>query len=102
MSHLNYVVDYKNIVFKKSVLTHVHGKPTMATLLTSRNEVRANAQSVTTTLGGGRNGHIGMILTPTDYALIPGMSIYDRPPQSTLVLPTGGAQYQITQLTPNT
>eukprot|EP00957_Ditylum_brightwellii_P169247 12881770-Ditylum_brightwellii.AAC.1 len=97
MSHLNHMVDYKNAIFEKPELTHTHDKPTMTTLLTLRNKVCENAQSVTTTLGGGRNSYLDMVMTPTDYALIPGMSIYDRPPQPTLVLPSGGTQYQITQ-----
>eukprot|EP00957_Ditylum_brightwellii_P148425 11299954-Ditylum_brightwellii.AAC.1 len=50
MNHLNYTVDYKNTVFEKPELTHIHGEPTMANLLTLRNELRANAQVVSTTL----------------------------------------------------
>eukprot|EP00957_Ditylum_brightwellii_P090423 6886047-Ditylum_brightwellii.AAC.2 len=96
MSHLNCVVDDKNTVFEKPELTHVHGEPSIATLLTLRNEVHVSVQSVTTTLGDGRNGHLGMVMPPTDYALIPGTSIYNRPPQLTLVLPAGGIQFQIT------
>eukprot|EP00957_Ditylum_brightwellii_P133375 10169003-Ditylum_brightwellii.AAC.1 len=69
----------------------------MATLHTLQNEVRANVHFVTTTLGGGRNGHLGMVMTPTDYALIPGTNIYDRPPQPTLVLPNTSTQHQIIQ-----
>eukprot|EP00957_Ditylum_brightwellii_P003493 264566-Ditylum_brightwellii.AAC.1 len=60
MNHLNYTVDYKNTAFEKSELTHVHGEPTMANLLTLRNELRANVQAVSTTLGGGRHGHLGL------------------------------------------
>ena len=80
MNHLNYTVDYKNTVFEKPELTHVHGEPTMANLLTLRNELRANAQAVSTTLGGGRHGHLGLVMSPQDYALIPNTTAYLRPP----------------------
>jgi len=39
-------------------------------LITVRNEVRANAQSVNCVLGGGANGHLGLILDPRQYATI--------------------------------
>eukprot|EP00957_Ditylum_brightwellii_P134175 10229920-Ditylum_brightwellii.AAC.1 len=97
MNHLNYNVDYKNTVFEKPELTHVHGEPTMANLLTLRNEIQANAQAVSTTLGGGRHGHLGLLMTPQDYALIPNTTAYIRPPQPLLILPQNGTQYQITQ-----
>eukprot|EP00957_Ditylum_brightwellii_P193394 14725607-Ditylum_brightwellii.AAC.1 len=96
MNHLNYTVDYKNIVFEKPELTHVHGELTMANLLTLRNELRANAQAVSTTLEGGRHGNLGLVMTPQDYALIPNTTAYIRPPQPPLILPQNGTQYQIT------
>eukprot|EP00957_Ditylum_brightwellii_P169065 12868123-Ditylum_brightwellii.AAC.1 len=78
-------------------LTHVHGKPTMANFLTLRNEIQANAQAVSTTLGGGRHGHLGLVMTPQDYVLIPNTTAYIQPPQPLLILPQNGTQYQITQ-----
>eukprot|EP00957_Ditylum_brightwellii_P175439 13355871-Ditylum_brightwellii.AAC.1 len=71
MNHFNYTVDYKNTVFEKPELTHVHGEPTMANFLTLRNKLQANSQAVSTTLGGERHGHLGLVMTPQDYALIP-------------------------------
>ena len=46
-------IDYKNNIFEIPELTKIHGEPSTATLLDLRNEIRCNAQSVTTTLGGG-------------------------------------------------
>eukprot|EP00957_Ditylum_brightwellii_P006040 457786-Ditylum_brightwellii.AAC.1 len=60
MSHLKYTVDYKNTVFEKPELTHVHDKPTMASLLTLCNEMCAHVQAVLTTLGGGGHCHLGL------------------------------------------
>eukprot|EP00957_Ditylum_brightwellii_P050758 3848707-Ditylum_brightwellii.AAC.1 len=59
----------------------------MANLLTLRNEFRANAQAVSTTLGGGTHGHLGLVMTLQDYALIPNTTVYIQPPQPLLILP---------------
>ena len=97
MNHLNYTMDYKNTIFEKPELAHVHGEPTMANLLTLRNELQANSQAVPTTLGGGRHNHLSLVMTPQDYALIPNTTAYIRPPQLLLILPQNRTQYQITQ-----
>eukprot|EP00957_Ditylum_brightwellii_P132371 10094191-Ditylum_brightwellii.AAC.1 len=68
----------------------------MTDLLTLRNELQANAHAVSTTLGGGRHGHLELVMTPQDYALIPNTTACIRPPQPLLFLPQNGTQYQIT------
>eukprot|EP00957_Ditylum_brightwellii_P166433 12668849-Ditylum_brightwellii.AAC.1 len=97
MNNLNYTINYTTTVFKKPELTHIHGEPTMESFLTLHNDIRGNAHGVNTTLGGGMNEHLGLVMTPTDYDLVPGTLADICPPQPTLVLPTGGTQYQITQ-----
>eukprot|EP00957_Ditylum_brightwellii_P183930 14010238-Ditylum_brightwellii.AAC.1 len=69
----------------------------MANLLTLWNELWANAQAVSITLGGGRHSHLGLVMTPQDYALIPNTTAYLQPLQPLLTLPQNGTQYQITQ-----
>eukprot|EP00957_Ditylum_brightwellii_P010564 800051-Ditylum_brightwellii.AAC.1 len=59
----------------------------MANLLTLRNELRANAQAVSITFGGGRHGHLGLVITPQNYAVILNTTAYIRPPQPLLILP---------------
>eukprot|EP00957_Ditylum_brightwellii_P132037 10067539-Ditylum_brightwellii.AAC.1 len=59
----------------------------MANLLTLRNELQANSQAASTTLGGGRHGHIGLVMTPQDYALTSNTIAYIRPSQPLLILP---------------
>jgi len=73
-------IDYKNNVFVYPELTPIRGRPTTATLLTLRNEIRANAQSVRTRQARGTVGHLGMVCTPADYALIPGSTPYVAQP----------------------
>eukprot|EP00957_Ditylum_brightwellii_P202216 15329123-Ditylum_brightwellii.AAC.2 len=48
-------------------------------------------------LGGGYNGHLGLVLTAAAYVRIPSTTAYVRPLQPVLNLPVGGTQYQIAQ-----
>ena len=47
--------------------TKVHGTPTYETLQKIKDQLKANAASVTSNLGGGANGHLGLVLTPAEY-----------------------------------
>ena len=62
-TNINYVDNY----FQIPVLTHIHGEPTFETLKNLRNQVKANAGSVTTHLGGGAFGYLGLLLSPAEY-----------------------------------
>ena len=53
--------DYKNNVFEHPELSRIIGEPNTATLITLQAEVRDNAQAVQTDLGGGVNGHLGLV-----------------------------------------
>ena len=53
-------IDYKNKIFEYPDVTNIVGKPTTASLITLHNEIKANTQSMHTTLGGGENGHLGL------------------------------------------
>eukprot|EP00957_Ditylum_brightwellii_P050885 3858894-Ditylum_brightwellii.AAC.1 len=67
-------------------------------LLILINEVKANAMTVPTTLGGGACGHLGLVLAPVQYSSIPGTAVYVRPTHpGPLNLTLGMTQYQITQ-----
>eukprot|EP00957_Ditylum_brightwellii_P166355 12664281-Ditylum_brightwellii.AAC.1 len=57
----------------------MHGKPTTALLITVRNKVRANAQSVNCVLGGGADSHLGLVCNSSAYNGIPGTVPYARP-----------------------
>ena len=71
--------DYKNHYFKCSELTKVEDEPDLQSLIKLRNEVKANAMTVHTTLGGGAYGHLGLVLTPEQYAYTPNTEPYERP-----------------------
>jgi hypothetical protein len=56
--------------FQHKVLTSLHGQPTYKTLQTLATEIKANAASVLSTLGGGHFGHLGLILSDARYATL--------------------------------
>ena len=55
--------DYKKQFFEHPELTKIHHEPDTQNLIIIRNEVKANAMTVHTTLGGGAYGHLGLVLT---------------------------------------
>ena len=73
-------IDYKNNQFKYPELTCISGKPTTATLIVLLKEVCANASSVHSDLGGGEDGHLGLVCTPVVYRdLVPNAEENIRP-----------------------
>ena len=55
------IPSVKDTYFQHKLLTKIHGKPTYPTLQTLYTELKANAGSVPTTLGGGQHGHLGLL-----------------------------------------
>ena len=51
-------------------LTPLAGEPTYQTLKELKDQLKANAASIPTTLGGGHHGYLGLILSPAAYATI--------------------------------
>ena len=90
-------VDYINSVFEYPVLTKVIGKPTFLNLSTIEDELKANAGKVQCELGGGNNGHIGLLLSDTEQALIDPI-LYVRPIHPGPIVPVGTTAIQNTNL----
>ena len=63
-------VDYASSYFKYKTPTPIIGTPTNKTLKRLKQELRANAASVESDLGGGDHGYLGLILTDVEYALV--------------------------------
>ena len=51
-------------------LPPIVGEPTYQTLKELKDQLKANAASIPTTLGGGNHGYLGLILSPAAYATI--------------------------------
>jgi hypothetical protein len=73
------VPSVKDTHFRHTVLTKVHGPPSYETIKHLHDEVKANAASVPTTLGGGLYGHLGMILSATKFNALPNVALWVTP-----------------------
>ena len=70
----------KDTYFQHKLLTKIHGKPTYSTLQTLHTELKANAGSVPSTLGGGLHGHLGLLLSDVSYATLQPTTPWSTPP----------------------
>ena len=84
-------IDYTTTYFTHHPLSTIHGEPTYADLKKLKKQLKSNAQAVPSILGGGNNGLLGLVLTPTEYA-----SVNATP----FVIPTRPPPLSITPLTP--
>ena len=62
--------NYRNDFFQYEHLTSITEEPNFESLTRLKNELKANALSVPSTLGGGNHGMLGMVLTPEEFAII--------------------------------
>ena len=91
-------INYRETYFEFPELQKIRGEPTSESLFVLRNELKANAAAAPSQLGGGAHGHLGLILTPVQYALLSPIP-FTRPtfPVS-LVIPAGTTSIQATSL----
>ena len=70
MSGSTSIPNYRETTFEYADLTAIHGEPTYEALTILLNQLKANARSVRTSLGGGNHGYLGLLLSPEQYASI--------------------------------
>ena len=63
-------IDYINNNFEFKTLHKIDDIPTYEDLIKIKNQLMANANKVPTDLGGGTNGHLGLVLSTAEYSLI--------------------------------
>ena len=63
-------IDYASAYFKYKTPQFIQGVPTNQTLKRLKTELRANASSVESNLGGGDHDYLGLVLSDTEYAAI--------------------------------
>jgi hypothetical protein len=73
------VPNVNDTYFQHKVLTRIHGPPVYATLQLLATELKANAGSVPTTLGGGLYGHLGLVVSDQKYATLANTSPWVTP-----------------------
>ena len=79
MSGSSAIPNYRDTSFEYADLTVIHGEPTYETLKTLVNQLKANARSVRTTLGGGQHGYLGLVLSAQQYAIVAPNTPFHRP-----------------------
>ena len=72
------IKDYTNF-FQYKELDRIRNQPTLDSLINLLRQVKINAQSVTTTLGGGQLGYLALVISETDYNTIPNSRPFVRP-----------------------
>jgi hypothetical protein len=65
---------------KHDPLTPIEGRPTPEGVRKLRQELYANVRGITTDLGGGQHGHLGLLMPDADYLALPGAAAYILPP----------------------
>ena len=92
-------IDYKNNQFEYPELTRIIGEPSTSSLIVLLKEIRANASSVQSDLGGGEDGHLGLVCTDEVYeSLVLNAIPYIRPENpGRLQVNAGFTQYAIAQ-----
>ena len=84
-------INYKETLFERSKLNPIRGKPTFKMLHNLQNKIKSNTKSVYSIIGGGVHGHIGLVLTDAQYALIsPTTFVYPTRP-GTIIVPDSTA-----------
>ena len=93
-SHVNYVDTY----FEFKTLSKIHGDPSYESIKRIKDELKANAAAVSSELGGGTHGHLGLVLSQEEYARLSDTP-YERPPHpGQLRIPLGTPQHESTRL----
>ena len=88
-------VDYAASYFKYKTPTPIQGTLTHKTLKRLKAELRANASSVETDLGGGDHGYLGLVLNAADYALLNPEHPFEAPAfPGQLTIPANATQVQ--------
>jgi methyl-accepting chemotaxis protein len=83
-------INYRETYFEFPELTKLHGEPTSESLFKLRNELKANAQAVYSNLSDGNHGHLALVLSDAQYAILTPQA-FVRPlfPGSLLTIPVG-------------
>ena len=87
MSGNTSIPNYRETTFEYADLTPIRGEPTYDSLTILLNQLKANARSVRTSLGGGQHGYLGLLMSPAQYATIA--------PHTPFIYPTHPGQLNI-------
>ena len=63
-------INYRETYFEFPELTKLQGEPDCESLFSLRNELKANAQAVYSNLSDGAHGHLALVLSDAQYAIL--------------------------------
>ena len=89
--------NYRENYFQHPSLTKITGDPTYASLAKLEKECKANGKSVRTTLGGGLQGHLGLVTSAQAYERISPGEPFVRPVLPVLPDLTQATAHQIAE-----
>ena len=75
--------------FEIPVITKIHGEPTADSLILLLKELKANATSIYSNLGGGTHGHLFLVIPPEQFNLISNAPFVRPVHPGPLVIPPG-------------
>ncbi len=82
-------INYRDVYFEFPELTKLQGEPNANSLLTLRNELKANAKSVYSNLSDGAHGHLALVISDAQYALLTAQAFVRPVFPGPLVIPAG-------------
>ncbi len=82
-------INYRETYFEFPELTKLHGEPNSESLFKLRNELKANAQAVYSNLSDGAHGHLALVLSDAQYALLTAQPFVRPVHPGTLLIPDG-------------
>ena len=81
-------INYRQLYFEHPDLTRIFGRPTFNSIKKLEDELKANAQGVYSPLGGGENGHLGLVVNPLLYIAVSQTPFVTPPtPRPHVILP---------------
>ena len=87
-------INYRSDFFEYENLTPIRGEPDFESILKMKNEIKSNAQSVPSTLGGGNHGLLGLVLNPVEYTLVSNVPFVSEPYPGALTFLAGTTALQ--------
>ena len=87
--------------FEFPVLTKCEGKLSFPILKKIKDEIKCNAASVYSELGGGAHGHLGLVLTDTEYAHVSAIPYVRSTMPAALNIPLGTTAHESLRLREN-
>ena len=73
------ISGYRTTHFQYAALDNIHGEPTLDSLVHMFRQLKINAQSVPTQLGGAQLGYLALVLNASEYNVIPNTVPFTRP-----------------------